>query len=81
MSTKIDRFEFLHVGRNPFGQWAVSYYRDDTRCTRTILDANEKMIGRERKPIGQELITTCEGIIGRKLTSKEVDDVFAIRIS
>lgn len=82
MTVKIEKYKFFSVEPNNYGKWCVNYYRDDTRCSRPLLDSSGNTIHKnERRPNGNELVTVIESIIGRKLKRREEDRVFDITVN
>ncbi len=81
-------YDFFLIDNDPFGNWIVCYWRKDLdnpgeeiRCSRQILDENEKRIrGVDRRPIGRELLSALQWVIGRPLTRAEEESAFGIKM-
>jgi hypothetical protein len=68
-----------NVSKGAYGAWAVKYLCRGLSCARTILDANDRQI-KKRKPLGKELLTTVESIVGWKLTQAEESKVLELKV-
>ena len=79
VKAKSDTFTFNNYSRDQFGRWCLVYHRGGTRCSRPIVDENDRVV-KERKPTGGEAIEAAERILGRTLLQNEVHGILDLKV-